>query len=81
MCPCFNGRTHYSTLEKLGAQNITACENQGKQRGIEGSLKIKKALVLIKVTGDDAKKTKRLTEIQVLTKIFTKRVWKKTKVT
>ena len=34
-----------------------------------------------KKTGDDAKKTKRLTEIQVSTKKFTTRVLKKTKVT
>ena len=33
-----------------------------------------------KITGDDAKKTKRLTEIKVLIKEFTKRVFKKTKV-
>ena len=30
LCPCYD-RTHYPTLEKPGAQNITACENQGKQ--------------------------------------------------
>ena len=34
---------------------------------------------LKKITGDDAKKTKRSTEIQVLTKTFTKRVFKKTR--
>ena len=32
------------------------------------------------MTGDDVKNTKRLTEIQVLTKTFTKKVLKKTKV-
>ena len=30
VCPCYNRRT-YPTLEKHGGQNITACENQGKQ--------------------------------------------------
>ena len=30
VCPCYS-RTHYSTLEKHGAQNVAACENQGKQ--------------------------------------------------
>ena len=38
-------------------------------------------LFLKYITGDDAKKTKRLTEIQVLTNKFSKRVPKKTKVT
>ena len=32
VCPCYNKRTHYPTLEKLGAPNVTACENQGKPR-------------------------------------------------
>ena len=32
MRPCYIRRTHYPTLEKPGAQNIAACENQGKQR-------------------------------------------------
>ena len=31
VCHCYSSRTHYSTLEKLDAQNIV-CENQGKQR-------------------------------------------------
>ena len=45
----------------------------------EWSLKIKKKKLKTK---DNTKKTKRLTEIQVLTKSFTKRVFKKkTKVT
>ena len=30
-----------------------------------------------KITGDNTKKTKRLTEIQVLTKMFTKRIVKR----
>ena len=68
-------------VEKPGAQNITVCENQGKQREREGSLKIKKTVFKKKMTGDNVKKTKRLTEIQVLTKRFTKRFFKnKTKV-
>ena len=31
VCPCYNRRTYYPTLEKPGGQNITVCENQGKQ--------------------------------------------------
>ena len=41
----------------------------------------KKTLFFLKITGDDAIKTKRLTERQVLIKEFTKRVFKKMKVT
>ena len=63
-------------VEKPGAQKITVCENQGKQRELEGSLKEKNCF-LKKMTGDNVKKTKRLTEIQVLTKRFTKRVLRK----
>ena len=72
MCPGYNWGTH-PTIDKPGAQNITVCENQGKQR-------FKKA-VFKKVIGDDTKKTKRLTKIQVLIKELRKRVFKKTKVT
>ena len=36
---------------------------------------------LKKITGDTTKKTKKLTEIQVLTKRFTKRIVKKKKAT
>ena len=44
----------------------------------ERSLKIKKKHCLLqKLTGDIAKKTKRLTEIAVLTKRFTERTFKK----
>ena len=32
VCPCYN-RTH-PTLEKPCAENITVCENQGKQQGM-----------------------------------------------
>ena len=78
VCPCYN-RTHYPTLEKHGAQNIAACKNQDKQRKLSDHWKLKKTL-LEKITGDDVKKTKRLTEIQVLIKTFTKKVLKKTKV-
>ena len=31
VCPFYNRGTHYPMLEKPGAQNITVCENQGKQ--------------------------------------------------
>ena len=41
----------------------------------------KKKVFLKKISGDDTKKTKRLTEIQVFKKMCTKRVFKKTKVT
>ena len=80
MCPCYNRRTHYPTLEKHGVQNITACENQDKQCKLRYHWKLKKTL-LEKITGDDKKKTKRLTEIEVLSKMFTKIVFKKMKVT
>ena len=81
VCPCYNRRTrYYPTLEKPAAQNITACESQGKQRELSDHWKLKKRFFK-KITGDDAKRTKRLTGMQVLTKTFTKRVFKKTKVT
>ena len=64
-------------LEKLGAQDITAFENQGKQCELRDQWKLKKKGFFLKkkITGDDTKKTKRLTE----TKMFTKRVFKKTR--
>ena len=70
-------------LEKPGAQNITACENQGKQCELSGH---KKNNIFFKqITRDDAKKTIRLTEIHVSyksdTKTYIKRLFKKTKVT
>ena len=70
MCPC--RRTHYNTtLDKPGAQNIAACENQGKQCELSEHWKLIKTLFLKKITGDDAKKIKRLTRIQVLPNDFT----------
>ena len=49
--------------KKLGVKNLAVCENQGKQH---------KSRVMEKKTGgDDAKKTKRLTETEVLTNDFT----------
>ena len=71
VCPCYNTRTHYPTLEKLGFQNVSVCENQGKQHKLSDHWKHKKMLKK-KITGDNAIKTKRLTQIQVLTKKFTK---------
>ena len=56
MRPFYSRRTYCSTLEKLCAQNLAACENQRMMK---------------KITENHAKKTKRLTEIQVLTKDFT----------
>ena len=64
-------------LEKLGAQNIAAFENQGKQCEVSDHWEFLKEVFKKKKTGDDTKKTRRLTEIQVLTKKFTKRVFKK----
>ena len=40
-----------------------------------------KFFFFFKIRGGDTEQTKRLTEIQTLTKMFTKRVFKKTKVT
>ena len=69
VCPCYSRRRHYLTLEKLGAQNIAACENQGKQCKLSDHWKsVKRFLKKIITWGDAKKKTKRLTEIQVLTK-------------
>ena len=73
-------------LEKPGAQNITACKNQGKQCELSGHRKLKKQTFFFKqITRDHAKKTIRLTEIHVSyksdKKTFIKRVFKKTKVT
>ena len=75
MCPCYNRRTHYPTLEKQGAQNITTCGNQDKQRKLSYHCKQDKN-TFGKITGDNAKKTKIMTEIHVLTKAFTKSVFK-----
>ena len=75
LCPCYNRRTHYPTLEEPGDQNIKACENQGKHCELSDHWKSKKQ----KKLGDGAKKTKILTEIQVLTKKCTERVFKKTR--
>ena len=52
-----------------------------KAGNTKGVIPENKKTFLKKITGDDAKKTKRLTEIQVLTKKFTKKVLKKRKVT
>ena len=50
-------------LEKPGVQNLAACENEGKQ--------CKPRMKKKTTTENDAKKTKRLTKMQVLTKDFT----------
>ena len=42
MCPCYNRRAHYPTLEKHGAQNITARENQDKQHELSDNGTLKK---------------------------------------
>ena len=34
MCPCYGWRIHYPMLEKPGAQNIAAYENQGNNSNI-----------------------------------------------
>ena len=56
-------------LEKPCAQNIAAWEDHGKQ--CLKSIKINQFLTIKKKTGDHKKKTRRLTEIQFLTKSFT----------
>ena len=58
-------------LKKPGTQNIAACENQGKQSKLSDHWKSVKMLLLKNITWDNAKKTERLTEIQVLTKQLT----------
>ena len=78
VCPSYNRRTHWM-LKKPGAQNMTACENQGKQCKLSDHWKSFKKPIFLKVTKDDTKKTKRFTEIQVLTKRFTTRVFKETR--
>ena len=57
-------------LEKPGAQNIAACENQGKQHELSDHWKSIKTLFPKKITENDAKKTKRLTGIQDFNKRF-----------
>ena len=51
-------------------KNIAACENQGKQFLVITENQLKRCFWK-KITGDETKKTKRLTEIQVLTQDFT----------
>ena len=46
---------------------MTACENQGKPHKLSDHWKSN--VFFIKITGDDAQKTKRWTEIEVLTKV------------
>ena len=57
--------------EKPGTQNTAACENQVKQQELSDHWKLIKMYFLKKNDKNDATKTKRLTEIQVLTKEFT----------
>ena len=55
-CPCYSGRAH-PMLEKPGAQNIAAFENESKRRELTDHWKsIKKLFLKKKVTRDDAKK-------------------------
>ena len=77
VCPCYNRRTHFPKLKDPGAQNITACENQGKQCKLSDHWKFKKSTLFFffKITGWH-KKDKKI-EIQVL-KTFTKKLFKKT---
>ena len=60
MRPCYSWRQHYPILEKLDVKNLAVCENQSKQH--------KSKVMKNKAGRDHAKKTKRRTEIQVLTK-------------
>ena len=58
-------------LEKSDAQNIAACENQDKQVNWVITKNQLKHCFWNKITCKDAKNTKRLSGIQVLTKDFT----------
>ena len=62
--------------EKPAAQIIAACENQRREHKLRDHWISIKRLFLKKITGDHTKKTKTLTEIQVLTKEFTKSLQK-----
>ena len=68
MCPCYSNKTHYPPLENPVVQNIAVCESQVKQHESSDHWTSIKTIFLEKTTRDDAKKTKRLTEVQVLTK-------------
>ena len=58
VCPFYNRRTHFPTLENPGAQNKAACENQGKQCELSDHWKsIKCCFWKKKLTGHDEKKT------------------------
>ena len=60
---------HYTVLEKPSVQNVATNENQGKQHNSSDRWIPIKMLFLKKITTEDgAKKTKRLTKIQLLTK-------------
>ena len=78
MASAYRRQDNFSPVDHLvlvsGAQNITACENQGKQRELSDhwNLKKNKKRFFFKKTVDNAKNTKKLTEIQVLTKKFMK---------
>ena len=77
MASAYRRQDNFSPVDHLvlvsGAQNITACENQGKQRELSDHWNLKKIKnVFFKKTVDNAKNTKKLTEIQVLTKKFMK---------
>ena len=68
MCSCYNRRKHYPLLEKPGVQNKTASENKGKQHKLCDHQKFLKNMLFFLIPGGDAKKTKRLTQIQVYKK-------------
>ena len=58
-------------LENLCAQNVAACEKQGKQCELSDHWKSIKILFFKKKSlGDDAKKAKRLTEYKLWQKIL-----------
>ena len=79
-CTFYNKRTHYPMLEKPSAQNITACENQGKPRKLSDHWKYKKRTkTVIFDKGITQKKTKRMTEIKLLTKSLPKESLRKQK--
>ena len=60
--------TTLSNAKKLSIQNRAACENRGKKCKLNDHWKSMKHCFRKTITGDDAKKMKRLTQIQVFTK-------------
>ena len=75
VCSCHSRRTHYPTIDKPGAQNIYYLKYlRVKTKVCNANWVITENLFKRfwkNITEDDTKKTKSLTEMQVLTKEFT----------